>query len=55
MIHGFKCTYMQSLFEGRRVKGRGDIETVTIRKLVMLNRAADLDDLKIPPKIAWRL
>ncbi len=41
---------MQSLFEGRRVKGWGDIETVAMRKLAMLNRAAVLGDLKIHPQ-----
>ncbi|MBI2728189.1 MAG: type II toxin-antitoxin system RelE/ParE family toxin [Polaromonas sp.] len=50
MILGFHCKDTQSLFEGRRVKRWANIETVAMRKLAMLNRAANLNDLKIPPQ-----
>lgn len=50
MILGFKCKDTQGLFGGRRVKGWVNIETVAMRKLAMLNRAAALGDLKIPPQ-----
>jgi toxin HigB-1 len=50
MIISFKCRDTQKLFDGIRVKGWVNIETVALRKLAMLNRAADLSDLKIPPQ-----
>lgn len=37
------------MFEGRRVRRWIRIETVAMRKLAMLHRAARLDDLRIPP------
>jgi toxin HigB-1 len=49
MIKTFKNTDTQELFNGERVKRFVNIETVALRKLAMLNRAACLDDLRIPP------
>jgi len=37
------------LFSGTRVARFTNIETVAMRKLAMLNRAATLKDLRIPP------
>lgn len=37
------------MFEGRRCRRFVNIETVAMRKLAMLNRAALLEDLRIPP------
>ena len=50
MILGFKCKDTQDRFEGRRVKRWVNTETVAMRKLAMLKRAAVLGDLKIPPQ-----
>ena len=50
MILSFKCEDTQNLFGGVRVKRWVNIERVAIRKLAMLNRAAVLADLRIPPQ-----
>ncbi|GAB2726446.1 type II toxin-antitoxin system RelE/ParE family toxin [Melaminivora jejuensis] len=39
----------RALFEQQRVRRWVHIETVALRKLAMLHRAAVLDDLRIPP------
>lgn len=48
-ILSFKCKDTRGLFEGNRSRRFASIETVAMRKLAMLNRAAVLDDLRIPP------
>jgi len=37
------------MFGGSRVARFANIQTVAMRKLAMLNQAAQLDDLRIPP------
>jgi proteic killer suppression protein len=45
-IISFACADTESLFKGKRVKRFVNIETVAMRKLAMLNRAATLHDLR---------
>jgi toxin HigB-1 len=49
MIRSFRDADTRKLFDGRRVKRWINIETVAMRKLAMLERAATLDDLRVPP------
>jgi proteic killer suppression protein len=48
-IKSFKCKETKDLFNGARVRRFVNIEAVAMRKLAMLNRAARLDDLRVPP------
>lgn len=49
MIKSFKDTETKQLFAGEAVKRWKNIEPVARRKLVMIDAAAILDDLKVPP------
>lgn len=49
MIRRFRCRDTQALFAGKRVRRFVAIEVAAMRKLAMLNQAATLDDLRIPP------
>lgn len=49
MIRTFRNADTEALFLGRRVRRWASIETVAMRKLAMLNRAACIGDLRIPP------
>ena len=45
----FTCSDTESLFKGARVRRFVNIQSVAMRKLAMVNRAATLNDLRVPP------
>ena len=49
MIQSFACPETHALFESRLVKKFGNFERIARRKLLMLNAATQLKDLRIPP------
>jgi proteic killer suppression protein len=50
MIRSFKCKETAKIFDRRRSSRLPhDIQQVALRKLRMLNRAATLNDLRVPP------
>lgn len=50
MIKSFKCKETELIFNGRFSKKLPqDIQRMAERKLIMIHRAAGLDDLRIPP------
>jgi proteic killer suppression protein len=49
MIQSFKCPLSERLFSGEAAPRFQGIRRVAERKLSMLHRAVNLDDLRIPP------
>jgi proteic killer suppression protein len=47
-IQSFQCRDTQRLFEGESIRQFRSFETVAMRKLAMLHRAASLSDLRVP-------
>lgn len=49
MIKAFRCRETQGIFERRRSKEFGTFQEIALRKLLLIEGAATLDDLRIPP------
>jgi proteic killer suppression protein len=49
VIRSFRSPESQAIYEGKRSKRFGNLQDVIERKLVMLNAARILDDLRSPP------
>ena len=49
MIRSFKCTDTAGLFRSADVRRFKNIESVARRKLLQIDAAALLDDLRVPP------
>ena len=50
MIRSFRCRETQGIFELRRLRRLpSDIQQVALRKLRMLARSSNIEDLRVPP------
>ncbi|MEG8180669.1 hypothetical protein GZH49_19320 [Nocardia terpenica] len=49
MIQSFRGKEAQKLWTERSAPKLGDVQKVALRKLTMLDAAAQLDDLRVPP------
>jgi proteic killer suppression protein len=49
VIKGFRCEETEAVFQRRHAKRFAGIERVALRKLLMLEAAGSLDDLRVPP------
>jgi len=49
MIKGFRCKETEKVFRRRRSRKFGAIQRVALRKLLVVDAAGSLSDLRIPP------
>ena len=49
MIKSFRCRETQGIFERKRSKKFGSFQEVALRKLLLIEGAMVLEDLRIPP------
>ena len=49
MIRGFRCKETEKVFQRQRSRKFGSIQRVALRKLLVLDAAESLSDLRIPP------
>ena len=49
MIRGFRCKETEKVFNRQRSRRFGGIQRIALRKLLVLDAAGSLNDLRIPP------
>ena len=49
MIKGFRCAETEKVFQRRHSRKFGGIRRIALRKLLILDAAGSLNDLRIPP------
>lgn len=49
MIRGFRCKETEKVFTRQRSRRFGGIQRIALRKLLVLDAAGSLNDLRIPP------
>ena len=49
MIKGFRCKETERVFKRQRSRKFGGIQRIALRKLLILDAAGALNDLRIPP------
>lgn len=49
MLKGFRCRETEKVFLRRRPRRFGSIQRIALRKLLVLDAAGALNDLRIPP------
>jgi proteic killer suppression protein len=49
MIRGFRCKETEKVFQRRDSKRFSGVQRVALRKLLVLDAAGSLDDVRVPP------
>ena len=49
MIKGFRCKETEKVFQRRNSRRFSGIQRIALRKLLVLDAAESLDDLRVPP------
>ena len=49
MIKGFRCKETEKVFQRRYARKFSGIQRIALRKLLILDAAGSLDDLRVPP------
>jgi len=49
MIKGFRCKETEKVFQRRHTRKFSGIQRIALRKLLILDAAGSLDDLRVPP------
>ena len=49
MVKGFRCKETEKVFQRRHTRKFSGIQRIALRKLLILDAAGSLDDLRVPP------